>query len=186
MISRTTEFDARGYWETLKQIYSLPPTFLTAQENDLKYLQDKLKQAEEPVTEASWEDTLASWQALMALLPKMKSKRGIAVLEAIFSDRQVLKAMGAGKQFNVANVGEGKLPAEVLKLLKTGLGGHIKAHAYEYDQMIGRELARIARIKQLQARAVGLVATAITAGLIGVANFVSKVVYEIVYPAGFP
>ena len=93
--------------------------------------------------------------------------------------RQVLKAMGAGKQFDVVN---GKLPVEVLKLLKTGLGGHIKAHAYEYDQMIGKELSRIARIKQLQARAVGLVATGITAGLIGVANFVSKIVYDSVYP----
>ena len=36
----------------------------------------------------------------MELLPKMKSERGVAVLEAIFSDREVLGAMGAGQQFN--------------------------------------------------------------------------------------
>ena len=178
MISRTTEFEARGRWQTLKQVYSLPPVMLTAQENDLTYLLDKLKQAEEPIAETTWEDTLASWQALMALLPKMKSKRGVAILEAIFSDRQVLKAMGAGKQFTGA---KGKVPQEVLQLLKTGLGGHIKAHAFDYHQKVNQERARIARIKQLQARAVGLVGSAIVAGMIGVANFASNILYNEVY-----
>ena len=178
MISRTTEFDVRGYWDTLKQIYSLPPTFLTAQENDLKYLLDMLKQAQEPIAEASWEDTLASWQALMALLPKMKSRRGVAVLEAIFCDRQVLKAMGAGKQFNVANVGDGKLPVEVLKLLKTGLGGHIKRNAFRYHTMANKELVRIARIRELQLRAVALIATGIISVSVGIANFISSMAYS--------
>ena len=114
----------------------------------------------------------------MALLPKMHSKRGVAVLEAIFSDREVLSAMGAGKQFNDAT---GKVPLEVLKKLKAGLGGHIKKNAFAYHQVINREVARIGRIKQLQVRAVGLVGSGFVAALIGLANFVSNAVYDAVY-----
>ncbi len=47
--------------------------------------------------------------------------------------------------------------------------------------MINKEAARIARIKQLQARAVGLVGSAIIAGFVGLANFVSNVIYDAVY-----
>ena len=70
--------------------------------------------------------------------------------EAIFSDRKVLGAMGAARQFAKAN---GAVPQELMRVMKEGLGGHIKANAFEYHRLINRERARVARIKQLQARA---------------------------------
>ena len=75
------------------QVVSLSPVDLIAQEKNLTYLLERLAKAEEPIQQQSWEDSLASWQALMDLLPKMNSKRGVAVLEAIFSDSAVLDAM---------------------------------------------------------------------------------------------
>ena len=79
----------------------------------------------------------------------------------------MLNAIGAGRQFDHANFDTP--PQELMRVMKSGLGGHIKRHAYEYRQQIDKEVARINRIRQLQARAVGLVATATTAGLVGVA-----------------
>ena len=43
---------------------------------------------------------------------------------------------------------------ELLKIMKEGLGGHIKGHAFQYHSAIDRELARIERIKDLKTRAI--------------------------------
>ena len=52
---------------------------------------ERLEKAEAPIRLDEWEDTLSSWQALLDLLPKMKSERGVAILEAIFADRAVVR-----------------------------------------------------------------------------------------------
>ena len=176
-----SEFDVRAEGmcgrtaATLWQVVGLRPAELTAQENNLVYLLEKLQQAEEPVQELTWQDSLASWQALMDLLPLMRSQRGVAVLEAIFSSRDVLEAMGAAQQFTDSN---GKVPQAVLRVMKEGLGGHIKKNAFLYREMVDREIARIRRIKQLQQRAVGLVGSAFIATMIGGANLASRLIYD--------
>lgn len=218
LISRRTEFDARSYLDTVRQVVRLPPAELKVQQSHLEYLVEKLKDAEQPIQQLSWQDTLASWQALMDLLPEMRAKRGVAILvpplraqtrratraalamtlrpacvrararavqEAIFSDRKVLGAMGAAKQFAPAN---GDAPQELMRVMKEGLGGHIKANAFRYRVMIDKELARITRIKELQVRTVGLVGSVFVAALIGASNFVSTMVYDAAFPptAAFP
>ena len=176
-----SEFDVRAEGmcgrtaATLWQVVGLRPAELTAQENNLVYLLEKLQQAEEPVQELTWQDSLASWQALMDLLPLMRSQRGVAVLEVIFSSRDVLEAMGAAQQFTDSN---GKVPQAVLRVMKEGLGGHIKKNAFLYREMVDREIARIRRIKQLQQRAVGLVGSAFIATMIGGANLASRLIYD--------
>ena len=49
------------------------------------------------------------------------------------------------------------VPIQVIQLLKEGLGGHIKANAFGYRTAIDKEVSRIARIRELQRRTVGLV-----------------------------
>ena len=66
----------------------------------------------------------------------------------------------------------------VLKLLKEGLGGHIKKHAYKYRQALDGELARIARIRQMKQGTIEFTRAGVTAGLIGVSNFISNAVYD--------
>jgi len=83
---------------------------------------------------------------LMNLLPKMRAERGIAILQSIFSDKKVLKALGAAKQLSAASITGGKPPQELLEQMKEGLGGHIKDNAFGYEKMIKMELARIMRI----------------------------------------
>ena len=46
--------------------------------------------------------------------------------------------------------------------------------------MLDREITRIQRVKDLQWRAVTLTGSGIVAGMIGVANFVSRLAYDAV------
>ena len=176
LLQTKSDFDDRGLRATFKQAALLSRMELKEKEKSLTYLLERLAKAEEPIQQQSWEDSLASWQALMDLLPKMKSKRGVAVLEAIFSDRAVLKAMGAGKQFNNALCKE--LPVEVIKRLKEGLGGHIKKHAFEYRQKIEHEIERIIFIRDLKQYGIGLLGSGFVALFIGISNFVSQMAYD--------
>ena len=87
--------------------------------------------------------------------------------------------MGAAKQFSSAN---GDVPQELMRVMKEGLGGHIKANAFRYRVLIDKELARITRIKELQVRAVGLVGSVFVAVLIGTSNFVSNMLFDAIFP----
>ena len=129
----------------------LRPVDLNAQAASLIYLKEQLQEIEKQswATEG-WLVSLASWQALMDLLPKMKSQRGVAVLETIFSDKDVLAAMGAGRQFKGT---KGKVPQEVLGRMADRLGGHVTQNAFLYREVLDAELARIDRIKHFQALA---------------------------------
>ena len=74
----------------------------------------------------------------------------------------------------------GKPPVALLTRLNQGPGAHIRKHAYDYNRTINQELARIARIRDLQIRTVALVGSAIVASMVGVANYVSRTIYELV------
>ena len=62
MIQRKTEFDNRGKLMTLWQTMTLHPAMLTAQQKNLEYLLEELKNVQKDITELSWEDSLASWE----------------------------------------------------------------------------------------------------------------------------
>ena len=94
-ISSSTQFDVKegivGYWQTFHQVVTLQPAELTAFEEDLEYVHKRLKQAEEPIQEMTWQDARSSWMQLAQLLPKIRSERGIAILQSIFSDKKVVQ-----------------------------------------------------------------------------------------------
>ena len=77
----------------------------------------------------------------------------------------------------------GTAPTTLLSLLSQGPGEHIRRSAFRYQRMLDGELVRIRRIKELQWRAVTLTGSAIVAAMIGVANFVSRLVYYAWFPA---
>ena len=96
----------------------------------------------------------------------------------------VLSGLAAAHLFKDAVIKQGQVPNMLLLQLKQGPGKHIKAHAYQYQRKIDLELGRIRRVKDLQVRMVGLVATGIAAVAIGVSNFFSRLVYESVHQRG--
>ena len=65
-------------------------------------------------------------------------------------------------------------PTELITRLNQGPGVHIRAHAYQYDRKIRAELARIARIREVQLRAIALLGSAIVALFIAIGNFGSN------------
>ena len=92
-------------------------------------------------------------------------------------DRKVAEALGMAEALKGI---VGNPPTELIARLNQGPGAHIRAHAYQYSLKIRAELARIERIRELQLRAVALLGTAIVALFVGIANFISNIIYGIV------
>eukprot|EP00964_Phaeocystis_antarctica_P125306 scaffold88935_cov58-Phaeocystis_antarctica.AAC.3 len=150
---------------------------LTKHENELEYLKEKLKKLEDmTTTEQTWRDVTETWQATLAMLKSVEVERGVAVLQCIASDKKLLKALGMAKALYDA---QGEVPVEVVVRLNDGAGAHIRTHAYKYDKLISLELLRIQRVKDIQWRAVTLSGSAVVATMIGTANLLSRLYYDV-------
>ena len=87
----------------------------------------------------SWQDQVESWIALADLLPKLRTEKGVAVLECIFADSTVTQALGLARLFlNVS----GDAPDSLMVILKRDLGKHIKANACARKPVREREAMR--------------------------------------------
>ena len=150
---------------------------LTKHENELEYLKKKLEKLEEmTTTEQTWRDVFASWYAVLALNKSLDVERGAAVLQCIASDEKLLKALGMAKTLYQI---KGEVPTELTMRLNDGAGAHIRTHAYKYDKLISLELVRIQRVKDMQWKAVTLSGSAFVATMIGTANLLSRLYYDV-------
>lgn len=134
------------------------------------------------VLAAAADTAFRSSQAVLALRTKQQGECAQQVIDAIVTDESLLCGLGAAHTLRDA-IYEGNPPQELLQQLKQGPGKHIKVHAYEYQRKIDKELAQISRIQTLQQRAVGLAGTLVFSTAVGVANFVSRTVYDAVNSA---
>ena len=142
------------------------------------YLLKKLENAEEKeVTPQAWRDMAETWHSLLALRAQMSTPMSQTVIDCILADRKVAEALGMAEALKGI---VGNPPTELIARLNQGPGAHIRAHAYQYSLKIRAELARIERIRELQLRAVALLGTAIVALFVGIANFISNIIYGIV------
>ena len=105
------------------------------------------------------------------------------MLDAIVCDEGVLSGLNAAYVLRNA-VYKDKPPTELLHQLKQGPGRHIKTHSYAYRDKVQREIARLKCIRLLQERIVGLAGTLILSASVGVANFISRTLYD--YANGVP
>ncbi len=166
-----TALVARSGLDTLRKIVTMRNKELNKAENDLTYLKEMLADVQQPLVEASWKDRVESWIELAALLPKLRSERGVAVLECVFADAEVAKALGLAKMFLNAT---GTTPDSLMVILNQSLGKHIKANAYRYRRSIDGELAAIKRIYKNKETAFQLLWAFSTAAMIGVFSFISR------------
>ena len=112
----------------------------------------------------------------LALNKSLNVERGSAVLQCIASDEKLLKALGMAKALYRI---EGNVPTGLVMRLNDGAGAHIRTHAYKYDKLISFELVRIQRVKDIQWRAVTLTVSAVVATMIGAANLLSRLYYDV-------
>eukprot|EP00964_Phaeocystis_antarctica_P105817 scaffold70798_cov64-Phaeocystis_antarctica.AAC.3 len=166
-----------GSFDMMRLAWTCSRAKLTKHENELEYLKKELEKLKEIVTsEQSWRDVSESWQAMLAMLKSVEVQRGSAVLQCIASDEKLLKALGMAKALYDI---QGEAPMEVVVRLNDGAGAHIRTHAYKYDKLISLELVRIQRVKDIQWRAVTLTASAVVATMIGTANLLSRLYYDV-------
>ena len=145
--------------------------------NELDYLKEKLQRLEGMTTsDLSWRDVSESWQATLALLQSLDVERGSAVLQCIASDVELLKALGMARALYRV---QGEVPTELVVRLNDGAGAHIRTYAYTYNKLISLELVRIQRVKDMQWQAVTLTGSAVVATMIGTANLLSRLYYDV-------
>lgn len=171
----TSLFVARGACDMLHKVITMPKAGLKFTENDILYLQERLDAAGEAFRADTWQDSVESWLALANLLPVIRSERGVGVLECIFSDADVLQALGWGMLFINAN---GAPPDDLLKMLKQGPGKHIKANAYRYRKALDAELASIRRIYEIKDRTFAALWAVFAAAMVGLFGFLSRMMWE--------
>ena len=70
-------------------------------------------------------------------------------------------------------------PNELVARLNNDAGAHIRTHAYKYDKLISQELLRIRQVKDMQWKALTLTGSAFVAAMIGTANLLSRLYYDV-------
>ena len=103
-------------------------------------------------------------------------QRGRAVLQCIASDEKLLKALGMAETLYKI---KGDVPTDLVMELNNGAGAHICSHAYKYDKLISQELVRIQRVKDMQWKVVTLTGSGLVATMIGAANLLSRLYYDV-------
>ena len=101
------------------------------------------------------QDILDTWMSVLDLTTVMRGELAQRVLQCLFSDEKVVKALAVAQ--HLRDIQGGKAPEGLLVFLKGTLGAHMKSHVYMYQQEINSELAHIARIQQLKSRGVALI-----------------------------
>ena len=150
---------------------------LTKHENELQYLKEELKKLKVMTTsDQSWRDVSAAWRAMLALNKSVEVERGRAVLQCIASDEKLLQALGMTETLYKV---KGDAPTELVVQLNDSVGAHIGSHAYKYDKLISLELVRIQRVKEMQWKVVTLTGSAFVATMIGAANLLSRLYYDV-------
>ena len=173
-----------GMRSTLSSLLAHPRAALTVHEKELEYLKERIeKLLDDPATEHNWLDFAETWQELINLRKAMKVECGQAILECICMDSTVMRSLDFAAHFRGIN---GLPPQEVLRQLKAGPGGHLRTHAYKYRRKLDAELARIARLKELQLRVIGFMSTVVIGAMVGIFNFLSRVAYSYFYDGAEP
>ena len=103
-------------------------------------------------------------------------ERGRAVLQCIASDEKLLKALGMARTLYKI---KGDVPTDLVVQLNDSVGAHIGSHAYKYDKLISLELVRIQRVKDMQWKVVTLTGSGLVATMIGAANLLSRLYYDV-------
>ena len=127
-------------------------------------------------SDQSWRDLSESWQAILALNKSVDVERGRAVLQCIASDEKLLKALGMTETLYKI---KGDAPTDLVVQLNDSVGTHIGSHAYKYDKLISLELVRIQRVKDMQWKVLTLTGSAFVAAMIGAANLLSRLYYDV-------
>ena len=173
-LERKTAYDLNGgNIATLRKALTIKPTQMSKELNNIDYLLSSLETAKEPFTKTTWSDTVESWLGMRDLIKKLDSERAQHVLDCIFSDEEVSKALGTAVQFKgIQNLDAP--PDSLLIVLKSGPGKHIKDRYYDYVKALKTEMAHIERLQSLQKQVTGLIAIGLLALATGVGNFVVR------------
>ena len=148
-LSAPSKYTTTGWVGSARAVLSMDTVGMNADLKELEYLQDQLKGLADPISVVNWDDVLETWMSLAKLPRKFQGTRSQIVLEQIFDDVELRTALGKANQLVDIFRGENNkgIPPLLVTELKSGAGGHIKAHYYSFVKAINSEIQRINRIK---------------------------------------
>lgn len=171
-------FEASSWSQLARRMLWSDPRILHRQLKDMDFVLDRLQRAENtPIEEKSWQDFVESIVALRDLLPKVRTQRAVRVLECIFGDEELLKAVGLG-ELMMGIIGGEATPPVLLTRLKADVGAHLKQNFYEYTVALEAEQTSIRRVIALQDRCFSAVGAMIAGVFFGAANFAFKMMHD--------
>ena len=172
-----------SFFDMVKAALTVNRVQLSRDLADLEYLVEKIKKLEDlSTTSETWRDVVETWCSLVDLISKISPERGIAVLESITSDDELLKAIGAGRA--LVHIVADKAPATLVSLINERAGKKIRSSAYGYLRVIEKELAIIRRTKDHQERGVALLGAGIASAMIGITTTLGRVYYDVLQTPG--
>jgi uncharacterized protein YjbI with pentapeptide repeats len=180
-----TAYDCRlgikGVWDLARLVVFRPRQALLTDQREIQYMLDELlKLKEEKPTELTWRSVSDAFEALIEMRTQMGNERGQAVIDCIVCDRNVMGGIAAAEQ--LTNI-SGSVPNDIISIFTEGPCGHIRLHFYRYRQVLEYELVRVSRVIRLQETCLNLVSQTVLACLIAAANFLSRFVYDFLFPS---
>lgn len=136
----------------------------------------------------NWDEYYDSWASLGMLYDTFTSKIALGTIEALFSSNEVghdssvgpRDALGMAKAMYATR---GEPPYGLMLALKLNVGRILRTpHYFDFVQKLRAEQSSINRIKLTQQQGQLLINNAILAAGVGVANFVQKMIYALVFP----
>ena len=166
-----------GSFDIVRLAWTCSRARLTKHENELEYLKEELKSLKAMnTTNQTWRESIETWHATLDLLKSIEVERGIAVLQFIASDTKLLTVLGMAEALSEAKDVD---IDEVVARLNTDAGAHIRTRGYKYDKLISQELLRIRQVKEMQWKALTLTGSGLVAIMIGAANLLSRLYYDV-------
>ena len=162
-----------AYYDMLKAAATFSRMQLSREERELTYVMDRIAKLElMQVSPENVRDFVDTWKSLLDLIPKISSQRALALLQCLSCDRKLLSALGAGMAVR-KTVGE-KLPDSISTRLNQGAGSKIRDNAFDYLNVLEKELAIVRRTVDHQNRGLALIGSALLSVFITIGSVVGR------------
>eukprot|EP00935_MAST-01C_sp_MAST-1C-sp1_P001588 g1588.t1 len=141
----------------------------------MRALVDKLFNME--YTQSNLPGVATNWNLLHTMSSRLTCRAGYMVLRNIVWTPEARFALALAR---TVTKGVAPFSAEVVRVIKMRLGVHLNQNYLSLTVGIERTLMVIERIQRQKAKAYNLMLSALTAFLIGLASFISRICYDVV------
>jgi len=175
-LKRPMGYDIRGFFPMFKAVLTVSPAKMHSDTKEIQRLLNKFEKLDQACLETTWTEIADTWATLYEDYNRMQAERSLLILEQIFGNPVILKAVSYAKALhNIAQISYP--PEEILKLLKEAKV-ELKRRVDEYMAAADRELVRMQKIQNRQQQFIGGVSILLISIGTSVGNFAATYFYN--------